>query len=619
MAARPRLAALKIESDVTEDQRSRIAAYGDKQMKTMRRSQILRWTCLTTTAVICACSLPSIDAQDFERYRPKPPTTKPLPAALPYVPQDAMSGSTDVIVDQLKGIMVVDHESRIQDPIAPFDGVRIDPAADLTIARESSFKDVVQPYIGTPVTIRNLNELARNIVWLYKSAGHPVVDVSMPPGQDITDGIVQIVVTESRIGDVRFRGNCHFSDELLCQQTWLRSGQRIYEPCLNEELLWFNQNPFRDVGVSLVPGTQAGTTDIVFEVNDEQPVRYYAGYEDSGVRSLGIERLAFGFNWGNAFGKDHQLNYQYLTDASLDGDIGVHSLSYTIPIFENRDSWTMFASWADMNADVGLPLNDDGRAWQFSGRYNHILCQTNCRLDQFHFGFDLKGTNTDVDFGGSTVLQNNVEIFNLMAGLSSVQQYDDGQTAYGLDAFLSPSHALGRNTDSHFNQLRPRAKASYLYARGFVERTYDVSLRSDVLMRLTGQVSSGRLLPTEQLGFGGFNTIRGYDMRTVNGDNGYIMNLEYRSKPIIGCCDDQPSSLTLLAFTDFGQQFVWSRDNATNEAGGEFLASVGVGCRYVIDPSCSVRFDYGLPLTDIGGGTRNNDNGRVHLGVVLAY
>lgn len=576
---------------------------------------------IVMSAVVLHTTL-SLQAQDFDRYRPNPPVPRATVPELPTPPDNPVEGSTEELVKALKGIMILDHESRVQDPIKPFDGIRIDPAADLTVAREAAFKETIQPYLGQPISIRMLNEMARNIVLLYRDCKQPVVDVSMPPGQDITDGIVQVVVTESRIGDIEFRGNCWFDDCILQEQNWLRRGQRIYEPCLQEELVWFNQNPFRDVGVELEPGDQPGTTDIIYKVQDEKPVRWYAGYEDSGVRTTGRERLIFGVNWGNAFGKDRQLSYQYSTAAQGGGILGVHSVIYQVPIFENRDNFTLFGSWADIDVPLGA-LNNNAEAWQISGRYRHTLCRTKCQIDTLQFGFDTKGTNSDLDFGGVTVLQQNVEVVNFMAGFSSQQQYCDGATTYALDVFASPSRLLFHNTSADFSGLRPDTKAYYIYARGYIERLYEIDCRSDLVVRLTGQIANDRLLPTEQLGIGGYNTVRGYDMRTVNGDNGYFANLEYRKKPIMGCCNGKQTSLTLLTFADFGQPF--NRDHLPSEFNGQILSSVGVGFRYLVDPNCTIRFDYGYPLSNpqsvssLTGVSNHNNNGRIHLGAVFAY
>ena len=558
-------------------------------------------------------------AQDFDRYRPNPPVSRNVVPELPQLPDTPVEGSTDVIVSELRGVLVVDHESRVQDPIKPFDGIRIDPAADLTVALEDDFKQVIEPYLGQPISIRALNEMAKNIVLLYRDYKQPVVEINIPPGQDVTDGVVQIVVTEGRIGCVRFKCNCWFDDCILQQQSWLRSGQRIYEPCLQEELVWYNQNPFRDVGVELEPGAQPGTTDIVYKVTDRKPVRYYTGYEDSGTRTTGLERLVFGVNLGNAWGKDQQLSYQYTTDAQLKGTIGVHSIVHQIPIFENRDTWTTFGSWGDVDATIGA-VQSTGTSWQLSGRYSHTLCRTKCQNDTMQFGFDTKGSDNFIDLGGiPSPNSGTVHIVNFVLGFNSQQMYEDGSTTYGLDFFGSPGGLLRKNNDGAFGTQRAHTDATYAYGRAYIERLYNVDCRSDFVVRATGQLTTNRLLPTEQLGFGGFNTMRGYDMRSVNGDSGYIVNLEYRKKPILGCCNGKQTSLTLLAFGDLGQQFNYG--NNPNEADEEFLASAGVGLRYLIDPNMTIRFDYGIPITKIGApiNPHHSSNGRIHLGAIIAY
>lgn len=560
-------------------------------------------------------------AQDFDRYRPNPPAVTPTIPELPEPADNPVEGSTEELVAALKGVMIIDHESRVQDPIKPFDGVKIDPGADLTVAREKAFKQLVQQHLGQPISIRSLNEMARNIVLLYRDYKQPVVDVSMPPGQDITDGIVQVVITESRIGDVKFRGNCYFDDCLLEKQGWLRTGQRIFEPCLQQELIWYNQNPFRDVGVKLEPGSEAGTTDIVYEVQDERPLRAYVGYEDSGTRATGLERINTGFIWGNAFGKDAQLSYQYTTDADLAGRIKVHSFVYQQPIFENRDTFMLFGSWADIDTLVDTPFADThiastGSSWQLSGRYRHTLHQTSCQVDQLQFGFDTKGSNNFADFNGANLSGTNVHIVQFTAGFTSQQNYDDGRTLYSIDVFASPGNMLKNNKDNNFKLVRNHSDSTYAYARGYIERMYDLDCQNDFVVRLTGQVASGELLPTEQLGFGGFNTIRGYDMRSFNGDNGYILNLEYRSKPVHGCFNGKDTSLTVYSFGDMGQQHNWQSSPVHDEF--NLLASVGVGARYLIDPNCTIRFDYGFPITQRNA-VNANEYGRVHLGATIAY
>lgn len=565
-------------------------------------------------AVMASC-VSIAGAQDIDRYRPSLPINNKCVTILPAAPFTAIAGSTEILVAELKGVLILDSLELLQVPASGVDGLKIHPAADLTVAREDCFSQAIRPYLGQPVSIRSLNELAQNIVYVYRDCKRPAVDVQIPPGQEISGGVIQVVITESRVGAVKYRGNCHFDTCVLQQQNWLKSGDLIYEPCLHQELVWYNRNPFRSVGVHYEPGCQDGTTDIVYTVNDRDPVRYYMGYEDSGTRLTGLERLIFGVNFGNLLGTESQLSYQYSTDANPGVYAGVHSVLYQNPIFDNRDTVSLFGSWTDIDSSIA-GTGVDATGWQISGRYHHTLCEEASQVDQFYFGFDTKGTDSDLDFGGQTVVGQQVEVVNFMTGFSSEQTFDDGYTNYSLDVFASPSNLLPNNRSRDFKQLRAGSRAAYVYARGNIERLYQVNCHSDFYVKLTGQIANDRLLQTEQLGFGGYNSIRGYDMRTLNGDNGYILNCEYRSRPFVSCSDGQQSSLTMLAFADVGQQFNWS--SPASEHDNELLASAGVGLRYTLDQNCSIRFDYGIPLTDIAG-VHDNSNGRIHLGAMLSY
>jgi hemolysin activation/secretion protein len=375
--------------------------------------------------ILLAISRSTVSSQDADRYLPR---VRPSRTILPHVPLatlEVVEGHTDVLVQELKGIMILDHESQVMDPIKTFDGIRIHPAADLTVAREDSFRDSIRGYVGGPISLQQLNQMARSMVWAYRDMEQPVVDINIPPGQDITDGIIQMIITESTIGDVRFKGNCNFDSCNLEQQTWLCKGQRIFVPTLEQELVWFNRNPYRNVDVRLVPGTDAATTDIVFEVCDENPSSYYVGYSDDGPRVAGLQRLSAGFDYGNLFGKDHRLSYQYTTDVHLSGTVNVHSLNYEAPIFENRDTVSVFATWGDIDTVFDSPLGmrtaSSGDYWQVSGRYHHTLCENECRFDQMHFGLDLKGADNYADFGVFPALNSGpqVNVVNFMAGISS--------------------------------------------------------------------------------------------------------------------------------------------------------------------------------------------------------
>ena len=116
--------------------------------------------------------------------------------------------------------------------------------------------------------------------------------------------------------------------------------------------------------------------------------------------------------------------------------------------------------------------------------------------------------------------------------------------------------------------------------------------------RLMAQVSSGNLLPSEELGAGGETSVRGYDERAANGSQGVLVSQELRSpsfdmsKSLFD--EDVGDQTQFLTFWDFGSV----GDNMTqpNEPSSTQLSSVGVGMRYALGNRLSLQADYGWQL-----------------------
>src|SRR5262249_40509221 len=85
-------------------------------------------------------------------------------------------------------------------------------------------------------------------------------------------------------------------------------------------------------------------------------------------------------------------------------------------------------------------------------------------------------------------------------------------------------------------------------------------LNATWVMRLTGQTSDTNLIPSEQLGAGGDDTVRGYDERAANGSVGFLASQELRSPAFALLNPARPDSgpsewddaFQILAFWDYG-------------------------------------------------------------------
>jgi hemolysin activation/secretion protein len=574
----------------------------------VKARKLATWPALILLASICQGTFaPPVTAQNFERYRPQIPEEGQPPT--PDFPEPAEpGGDTTELIPELKGLVFVASPDNVETGGVDQPGIHVDPA--LSELQSRAFEARMQKYLGAPVSIRRLNELSRDVVLFYRSLGLLAVDVSVPE-QRITTGTVQVVVIEGRVGEVRVEDACYFDNWVLLNQLCIAPGDAVYESVLLDELEWLSRNPFRDIELELAAGADPGETDVIFHVDDRWPWRFYMGYDDTGTRFTGLERGFIGFSWANALNRDHMMGYQF-TGSSDTKKLNAHAGVYEIPL-ANRDILQFYGSYAEVSSDFVQPFTQDGVAWQAALRYRRELCDWGCLQHHVLGGFDFKQTNTNLEFGGDQVFASSADIIQFLAGYRG--NWTDGWYSLYLaaDVVYGPSGLSGNNTDPAYQTIRTGAKADYVYGRAIVEGVAPVNSWLDFVARITGQLAGENLLPSEQLGFGGFDSIRGYDMRLVNGDSGYFLNLEARTIPF--CLGPYGGETQFLAFFDYG-----NADNHTLLPGEDVsvdLSSVGLGLRYALDDTASLRFDYGVQLNAVT--FQPQPRQRIHLGVVLAY
>ena len=123
---------------------------------------------------------------------------------------------------------------------------------------------------------------------------------------------------------------------------------------------------------------------------------------------------------------------------------------------------------------------------------------------------------------------------------------------------------------------------------------------------------------SEQFGLGGFNTVRGYDYREVNGDQGYLANVELRS-PTLNSQDilskvSFNAETQFLIFWDFGYSRIKNTDSF--ETTDTYLASYGLGLRATITDYVQASVDYGWQLKDIES---DAGDGRFHVNATVVF
>jgi len=552
-------------------------------------------------------------AQDYERIAPRtPPAGERGQIRNETSEPDDLSPEDDIeLLPSLKGLVFVPAVKDVREAGRP--GVKGVLVEGVELMDQADWSARLADRVGAPLTMGGLNGILREVVAHYRDSGRPVVDVVVTE-QDITSGVVQLAVVEAALGEVRAEGAKHFKAERLAGQVRLRPGGPIESSILMADLAWLNQNPFRSVDLVYTPGVADGQTDVVLRIDDRFPMRVYGGWENSGNALTGDSRWFAGVNHGNLWGIDHQLNYQWTFNEDV-SRLSAHSFSYVAPL-PWRHTATVYGAYVESEAALPAPFQLSGETAQLSGRYTVPLpvpaSGQGSLSHEFEFGWDFKHSTSNLEFGVLTALATGTDVQQLALGYRAGLKDALGATQFGAFAYLSPGDMGGGNDDAAFGLARAGAESEYAYGRLQAERVQRLPWDFSASLKGSVQFSDGNLLPSEQLGLGGYQSVRGYEEHEANVDRGYVLNAELRT-PALSL--QKAGEVQFLVFVDHGGGR--SVDRLPGE-GDVSMTSVGPGLRWTLGENVSLRFDYGFQLEDSGAGLGMGDS-RAHIGAVLAW
>lgn len=555
----------------------------------------------------------SLALESLDRFKPKEPApltkekeSKPAPKP---TGTRAKRGNARVGL-KLRGITFVAGKVQLRsDGAKAVDGVRV---KGVPLIDRPDFTQRMQRFLGQFVSLDLVNAIAGETVRFFREHDHPVVSV-VAPKQDITSGTVQFVVTEAHVGTVRVVGNRFFRSDLF--KVGIHPGDAILMSELEADAAFYGRNPFRSVTAELSPGKHSGETDITLRVQDKFPLRVFAGYDNSGVKSTDENRLFTGFNYGNVLGLGDEFSYQFSASPDFQ-QLLAHSATWTVPL-----SWhhifQVSGTYSDSRPNVGTGFDLKGQSWQVGAHYIVPLRGTKHFSHELNAGFDFKSTNSNLQFGGTQVFRTPVEISQFSLGYNATLKDQWGSTSFALTGYWSPGGMGSHNNDTDFAAGRQGSKADYFYATLGLDRTTKLPLGCTWSLSARGQLSEGNLQSTEQFLLGGQSTVRGYDELSANGDQGALMRNEiyapsFSAGRLVGGKRAQ-DQFQFLAFHDLGYTEV--KHALLGENKGTTLQSAGIGARWQIRNNLSAHFDYGWQIDDIG----LKDKSRAHVGVTLSY
>ena len=599
----------------------------------MSRSSILR---ILLPFLICGVIPATVFAQANSLYLPKMRYE-------PVIPRDHETPSTfagnvpvvgeqdqqaTVIIEELRGILILDSSKKLKLIAPSVEGVEFDCDRPRALAHTPEFQKILYKYIGKPFKVADITSLQKELNDLYQKYDIPVVGLVVP-NQDVDSGSIQVVLYEGYVNSVRITGNKYFSTPWMCSQVITRPGTRIHESLLNEDARWLSRNPFRDVSASLEPTDREEFFDVIYKVEEDYPIRAFAGYADNGTRSTGIDRVVMGLTYTTP--QDRLLNYTYSATPNFE-NVQVHSGSYLLPL-KNKDFISLYGYHGTMQPNMGNTLfNNEGVVWQTSLRYSKLLGITpkkdSRREQRFNIGYDFKETNSDLDFGGFLVSSSEAQISQFVFGYNDVYVNKNGFISFDANLYWSPGKMSPKNNDEHFADLRWNSKSEYVYATADITATRFLSEGLQWNSRLSGQWSSTNLISIESFCLGGDGNVRGYDTFALSPDSGWVFSNELatrykkfglskalRSSGLYSKVRTIDDEIQFYGFFDVGGG--WNHTKyPIYDSQYDSIAGTGVGLRYNFGPWVRLSAAYGFRLNDLYDD--GAFQGRPHVSIVIS-
>lgn len=483
-----------------------------------------------------------------------------------------------------------------------------------TLIDEAKVSDAVRPHAGPDRSFSDVEQARAAVQALYIARGYGAVQVTVPE-QEISEGVVRLRVIEARLARAEVSGNVHSSAANARRSLpQLIEGSSPNTRALSRSLALANENPARQMVVTLGAGERSGEIVARVAVKDEKPWRLTLGLDNTGTTSTGLSRASMTYRHANLFDRDHQLVAQYITSPENAGDVSIAGVAYRVPLYGLGDSvqFTFTSSNVSAGEVAGFDLN--GRGSSAGLRYVRNLDARGAWRHNLYAGLDLRSYRSGMSSTGVVELSTKLDVRPLSVGYSGGWRTQTNQL--GLNLALVRNIPGGTHGDeADFEANRVGAAADYTVVRYGAWWRHVFASQWSSFVSLSGQHSADVLTPIEYLGLGGRDSVRGFHEREVGGDTGGRLSFEAHTPDLAPRLGLAKSGLQVFWFFDAGH--VKRKKALPGELRSVSIASTGLGARYSFARTAALQVDVARVLE--GDDVRRDGSHRVHASLVWGF
>jgi hemolysin activation/secretion protein len=488
-----------------------------------------------------------------------------------------------------------------------------------TLIPQPEVEALLKPYTGTKRDFGDIQRALEALERAYRERGYSAVRVLIPE-QDVRAGQVRLQVIEAKIRKIRTESKFFDDPNLRASVPSLKEGTTPRTRSIGRDIQLANENPAKQTSVTLESAGEPGKIDAVIRARDYDPQRFVISLDNTGNPQTGNLRLGVGYQHANVADRDIVFNGQYITSPGHFNDVSIYGAGLRVPVYEHHLMVDVFAGYSDVDSGTlqGL-FNVSGKGTVAGTRVSYMLPRLEGYEHRAFVGFDYRDYQQNVlltGTNGSLVPDYVVKPWSI--GYAGKFLRPEGDIDF-YATFSQNIPGSGDGSQAQFCAVRSGGPNDCAPARYHVYR-YGASAQhlfaNDLLVRAVynGQYTNDALVPGEQFGLGGWNSVRGFYEREFANDVGNQASAELYS-PDVGKWLGEQWHARGLVFLDWG----FGRDNSPGALQKNGISSTGVGIRLNRGRNLSLRLDYATILNGAEPVGRPSGSDRFHAGVVLAF
>ncbi|NJN89591.1 MAG: ShlB/FhaC/HecB family hemolysin secretion/activation protein [Leptolyngbyaceae cyanobacterium SL_5_14] len=463
-----------------------------------------------------------------------------------------------------------------------------------TVFDDATLAEATAPFTNRPISFAELLQARSAVTQLYIDAGYVTSGALIPP-QTLEDGIVTIQVVEGSLEEIVVTGNRRLNSRYIRERLELAAEPPLNVPRLLEGLQLLQLDPLiENISAELSAGLRPGTSLLQVEVTEADTFAVQLSADNGRSPTVGSFRRRIQVSEANLLGLGDGLSIGY---SNTEGSDGLDA-SYTLPL--NPRNGTLNFSYGTTSSEViedpfnFLDIQSESRYYEITYRQPLILTPT----EEFALSLTASRRESESEFLEELIgealpfpsLGADAEGRTRVSALRFSQEWTRqgsrqvwaarSQFSLGLDALNSTVNE-DNIPDSRFFAWRGQGQ----YVRLLAPDTL-------LLVRADIQLADEGVVPLEQFGIGGQQTVRGYRQDFLLTDNGALLSAEVRL-PILRVRNID-GLLQLVPFFDIGTGW-----NAGEDPDPNTLIGIGAGLQWRQGDRLTARLDFGLPLVSV--------------------